>query len=152
METFEQMALRVAKDVGLVGEFGTLTERDIKAFASRIRDELCKGQEPVAEVRAANDTIRYPHLARLVDVGLLPTGSKLYLHPAPIPADMVMVPREPTEAMRMAGMEESPLCIKRMYERDGDSPRFTGTTHGFSDEAVAEIYKAMIAAYEKEQG
>ena len=58
----------------------------------RERDELCKGQEPVAEVRAANEAIQYPHLARLVDVGQLPTGSKLYLHPAPIPEGMVLVP------------------------------------------------------------
>ena len=90
---FKAMVLRVAEEAYGAPVVDYAREQFLTlALATRIRDELCKGQEPVAEVRAANEAIQYPHLVRLVDVGQLPTGSKLYLHPAPIPEGMVLVP------------------------------------------------------------
>jgi hypothetical protein len=53
-----------------------------------------------------------------------------------------MVPREPTEEMRHAGMEEAPLCVKESYKTGG----FTGTIKGFSEAECAGIYKAMLSA------
>ena len=51
-ETFEVMALRVACEEGITSRSGDEeTERQrIVAFATRIRDELCKGQEPATAV------------------------------------------------------------------------------------------------------
>ena len=57
-------------------------------------------------------------------------ATPLYPHPAPIPDDMVLVPREPTHAMCGVMVFDS-LCYKP---------------------SKAHIYKAMIAAWEKEQG
>lgn len=66
-----------------------------------------------------------------------PQGYKapLYLHPAPAPKGMVMVPREPTEAMIKAGEEADDNCMTT-------SPAYAAT----------DIYRAMIAASEKEHG
>lgn len=56
------------------------------------------------------------------------TSVKLYLHPAPAPEGMVMVPREPTQAMLDAGYNAG------MYSKP----------------ACARAYEFMIAAAEKE--
>jgi len=79
-ETFEQMALRVACEEGITSRSGDEeTERQrIVAFATRIRDELCKGQEPAtAVVGKVGDSGGSNMLTNL-----LPMGTKLYLHPA----------------------------------------------------------------------
>ena len=64
----------------------------------------------------------------------------------PDPEGWKLVPFEPTDKMRYAGMDESPLCIKRMYDSKNGEPKYTGTLHGFSTEAVGDIFKAMIKA------
>ena len=78
-ETFEVMALRVACEEGITSRSGDEeTERQrIVAFATRIRDELCKGQEPVFEIG----------FGWLQEIEAMPKGTLLYLHPATIPAD-----------------------------------------------------------------
>ena len=40
-------------------------------------------QEPVAQVVTASATIPYPHIERLVDIGTLKAGTKLYTAPQP---------------------------------------------------------------------
>jgi hypothetical protein len=131
-ETFEAMALRVANTY-------FYPEMQVKGyhyvdFALRIRDELCKGQEPVAWLykwdkgsdiwpyklsgEELADFIPNPH-----------TVEPLYTRPAPIPADMVLVPREPTVAMREVLQKKAVLTWSR--------------TKG--------IWEAMIAAYEGEK-
>lgn len=65
------------------------------------------------------------------------------------PEGYSLVPMVPTQEMRMAGMEESPLCIKRMYEyqnKPGAKVSYSGQSHGFDTEAIGDIYAAMIAA------
>ena len=87
-ETFEVMALRVAESCG---KHEKLQDAYLR-YAFRIRDELCKGQEPAtAVVGKVGDSGGSNMLTNL-----LPMGTKLYLHPSPSPADTVMVPREPT--------------------------------------------------------
>lgn len=74
-----ETALRVAEKLSKKGKFhwdGSLFD-----FIEPFIAELAKDAEPVAEVSEASETIPYPHLSRLVDVGVLPVGSKLYLHP-----------------------------------------------------------------------
>ena len=117
-ESFEQMVDRVTKETGCID----LHVPNRIAFATRIRDELAKGQEPDcwAVLTSNGSKLVSPDEAR----GLC-KAYPLYTHTAPIPADMVMVPREPTQNMIMMAVE----------------------TSGFSNR-----YKAMIAAYEKEQG
>ena len=56
------------------------------------------------------------------------------------------MPNEPTEEMKIAGMEESPLCIKRMF-----NDKYTGQVSGFDTDSVGSIYKAMIEAAKKEE-
>ena len=105
-ETFEVMALRVACEEGITSRSGDEeTERQrIVAFVTRIRDELCKGQEPAtAVVGKVGDSGGSNMLTNV-----LPMGTKLYLHPSPIPADMVLVPREPTKAMINAELRGGP--------------------------------------------
>ncbi len=123
METFEQMALRVAEECDALAEEKETEAEWVFDFATRLRDELCKGQEPVAWM-FANVYAKAPPREDLKEF-----WTPLYLHPAPIPADMVLVPREPTKAM--------------IYAADDADCR---------DARWPEIYDAMIAAYEKEQG
>lgn len=95
------------------------------------------------------DNVGYAiHLREQRD-GLIEQIRKLSAH-HPDSGEWQWVPKEPTEEMLRAGMEESPICIKRMYERDGD-PRFSGTAHGFDTVAVGEIFKAMLADAPKDQ-
>ena len=116
-ETFEEMALRVAS-YELHDDSSKLV---IIEFATRIRDELAKGQEPVGYYYRYADGL-HTQLCNGIDPSeVIP----LYLHPSPIPADMVLVPREPTKAMIFAG--SNAWCKDK------------------------SVYKAMIAAYEKEQ-
>ena len=70
----------------------------------------------------------------------------------PDPEGWKLVPFEPTDKMRYAGMDESPLCIKRMYDSKNGEPKYTGTLHGFSTEAVGDIFKAMIKASPEYKG
>jgi hypothetical protein len=82
-ETFEQMALRVAKEIE-VPAFGPAWAI---AFAARIKEELCKGQKPAYWRFVHGDgSISFSSKVQV--------GTPLYPHPAPIPADMVMLPRE----------------------------------------------------------
>ena len=70
---FKAMALRVADEAGW-----RLPETVAVAIATRIRDELCKGQEPAtAVVGKVGDSGGSNMLTNL-----LPMGTKLYLHPA----------------------------------------------------------------------
>jgi hypothetical protein len=105
-ETFEQMALRVACEIGLWNPGDKNCMVDPIAFATRIKEELTKGQEPVAQV-VAQGQYEFPHLQwKSANHSLeTPIGSQLYLHPAPIPSTHVLVPKEPTEAMREAAWE-----------------------------------------------
>jgi hypothetical protein len=126
-ETFEQMALRVANSMwNYKGFYAGHPISQMQEFAARIRDELCKGQKPVAET-TTNDGCAYVYKAHQN----LPVPTLLYLHPTPISADMATVPREPTEAMCHASTMIAPT---------------------WDDEVSRSKYKAMIAAYEKEQG
>ncbi len=161
-ETFEQMALRVARENELWLWEGSFNQGIVR-FATRIKEELCKGQEPTHWWNPKYPTLTiqltkphdsggwepaYSHPAPTTQepVGGFRHSSyggwqqvakefedgedvtKLYLHPAPIPADMVMVPREPTMGMYNAGYAANPSA------------------------AVKAIYRAMLAAYEMEQG
>jgi len=133
-ETFEQMALRVAEEADdyadaalqCVGEFHPDWHevRDVR-FATRIKEELCKGQEPTHWWNPKHPTLTIQLTKPHGGGGWEPA----YSHPAPILADMVLVPREPTKEMISAGLKS--------YH----NPK----------ETMPDIYKAMIATYEKEQ-
>ena len=75
-ESFEQMVRSLHTKMPMA------TQEDAIAFATRIRDELCKGQEPVNCDLAST----FGNFCQC-------KNHKLFLHPAPaIPADMLMVP------------------------------------------------------------
>ena len=87
VETFEAMALRVARET-----FGSCSpvlsnEAGIQNFATRIRDELCKGQEPFAVIGGKPGAKSFECKEGISSV---PLGTRLYLHPAPIPADTAL--------------------------------------------------------------
>lgn len=117
MKSIEELALKVADQV----QFSTskpFTCDQIVDFATRFLAAYAEQQEPVATVvRGAHGTTSvYGQL--ILD---LPHGTTLYAAPV-VPADMVLVPREPTEAM-----------IGNEWNRD----------------MLAGIWRAMIAAGEK---
>jgi len=99
-ETFNEMVLRVAQEADDVTDndptlAGCVTswskQRDIY-FATRIKEELCKGQEPVAYVRyevGVRPTF-VPVIAGKCEVSSpkLHEFTPLYLHPTPIPAEL----------------------------------------------------------------
>lgn len=58
----------------------------------------------------------------------------------------VLVPAEPTEKQKLAGIDASPLCIKRMYEHPEQGRKFIGQISSFDTEGCASIYKAMLEA------
>jgi hypothetical protein len=131
-ETFERMARRVAREITHQSELSDGDVLTFTKFATRIREELCKGQEPVAWV-TGQDCMQNGS----IDAMAWPTGeftTPLYLHPAVVtesntpPADMVLVPREPTQ--EMAKLFHNTYMVK----------------------PFTDAYKSMIAAYEKEQG
>jgi len=118
-ETFEVMALRVAESCG---KHEKLQDAYLR-YAFRIRDELCKGQEPATAV-----------MGKVGDSGgsnmltnLLPMGTKLYLHPSPIPA----LPQDDTalkqygvkllreKANRMVVIEDSRILLRMADELEG---------------------------------
>jgi len=70
-ESFEQMVRSLHTKMPMA------TQEDAIAFATRIRDELCKGQEPVNCDLAST----FGNFCQC-------KNHKLYLHPAPIPADV----------------------------------------------------------------
>lgn len=79
-----------------------LVVRGWKARASLAASAASAGSEPVAtvftmEALAPGGGVKYHATVHKP----LPAGTKLYLHPSP-PEGMVMVPREPTMAMRIA--------------------------------------------------
>lgn len=121
-ETLDQIALRIKGEA--YPDWNVNIDRYLVEFATRIKEELCKGQEPVTQVMGVNS------VGDCVISGTFPTGTKLYLHPTSIPADMVMVPREPTKAM-----------LSAMRVAHDDPYLWTW----------AKTYKAMIAAYEGEK-
>lgn len=160
-ETFEQMALRIKEET--YPDWNVNIDRWALEFATRIYNELCKWQEPVAWL----DLTENHPVERFT--GEQVQGSKegsagywlkqrlvpLYTHPAPIPtvyqcprcatsmevdptakpavksitSDMVTVPREPTA-----------VVLRAMNDAYEDTTKWTWR----------EVYKAMIAAYEKE--
>jgi hypothetical protein len=89
-----------------------------------VREEMTKGQEPVAWVNMTglenpeNDTF----IVRRHNIP--PHMVPLYLHPTPPPEGMVMVPKEPTEAMKKS-------AAGLLY--------------------ASEIYRAMLTAYEADK-
>jgi hypothetical protein len=139
-ETFEAMALRVAKKS--LSEHLWLDERvnpddyaeevaAVVAFATRIHDELCKRQEPVGYVYT---DLTEPKATKKASINAdIPNGTLVFLHSAPIPADMAMMPREPTAEMMKA--------FKAAFAEGSI----------WTDRFTAGI-EAMLAAYEKEQG
>ena len=132
-ESFEELALRVWKEMAWLD---TPEPVQATAFARRIRDELYKGQEPVAYItkRKAGGTegmLRADMVDRSAKNEETHDFIPLYLHPAPIPAGMVLVAEEVVTAIRWA--VENP-----------DSPK-SAMSH------LKEAYD-MIAAYEKEAG
>jgi len=74
-ESFEQMVRSLHTKMPMA------TQEDAIAFATRIKEELYKGQEPVNCDLAST----FGNFCQC-------KNHKLYLHPAPIPADMLMVP------------------------------------------------------------
>jgi hypothetical protein len=78
-ESFEEMALRVAKEK--FGEDAVLQE--CLEYATRIRDELCKGQEPVGYVYTDLTTLKATKNAAInADI---PNGTPVFLHPRSYP-------------------------------------------------------------------
>ncbi len=59
METFEQMVRNLHTKMPMA------TQEDAIAFATRIRDELCKGREPVAVVDENDEGENFDTLARI---------------------------------------------------------------------------------------
>ena len=111
----------------------------------RAREELCKGQEPVAwieETEGGNRRLLWQISWRRQDYV---TATPLYLHPAPIPADMVMVPREPSYFMVLAGERaafEARMECEEFAKTYGEAPNISSIPN--------KVYAAMIAAYELE--
>jgi hypothetical protein len=129
-ETFEAMVRRLHTKLPMA------TQEDALEFATRIRDELRKGQEPVACTLAI--TYGYGDFCQC-------KKQKLYLYPAPIPADMALVPRIIDNAMMEAALENSREMSRQMLPMQP----FTDVTWRTS---VQSRHTAMIAACEKEQG
>jgi hypothetical protein len=70
--------------------------------------------------------------------------------------DEVVVPREPTEAMQRAGIEETPMwLVDSAREKDGSETKQLAFPHrdrrSLSTCECAKIYRAMIEASEKEK-
>lgn len=112
---FEQMALRVAKEEFTkahrwpVTSWWDETAPIFAAIATRIRDELCKGQEPVAwfdntgrlRGRVSREQLEQlcrDELARYCEDEGCPHNGSAHAHPAPIPADIESL-REQLAAM-----------------------------------------------------
>ena len=89
-KTFNEMALRVANLAELDSCEGYPSDKFLLDFATRIKEELCKGQEPVAwieETEDGNRRLLWQISWRRQDYV---TATPLYLHPAPIPADKAL--------------------------------------------------------------
>ena len=81
-ETFEQMVRSLHTKMPMA------TQEDAIAFALRIKEELYKGQEPVGYYYRYADGLHTQLCSGLDPIEVIP----LYLHPAPIPEGMVLVP------------------------------------------------------------
>lgn len=117
---------------------GTTSQRIARAIEAAVLAELAK-QEPVGLIRIrGGDVVHMEPYAACLDV---PNGDySLYAAPVVQP-DMVMVQREPTEAMIDAAMNR--------YQHGSESAaRLYMTMHR---ENFRCDYRAMIAAAEKEQ-
>ena len=145
-KTFEEMALRIFKDV-----YGNASPRDYDPvaaihveFARRLRDELLRKDAPmawrVAEIMGDHFSFEtfYSEDEAESAAGFLGEywggTDKLYLRPAPkAPEDYALVPKEPTEAMINAA------------HNAGESG-YTGTW----TIDPAECWEVMLAAAQKE--
>ena len=61
-------------------------------------------------------------------------------------AGLVVVPREPTKEMVVAGDDEKEACIDSDWESDADGGRHDYTI--IDSDIVSRVYRAMIAAQE----
>ncbi len=84
--------------------------------------EQAETAEPVAEVWRSRNKATENGLSNGI-TEMLPMGTKLYTHPAPVPAGWQLVPVEPTKAMLSAGWG--------------------------NDHLYADLYKAMLQAAPK---
>ncbi len=113
----------MSKMDGLAEALGGILDGDKRRIAELEAEnaELRKDAEPVAWMAESGSTV-------LPDENTNPTyyNTPLYLRPAPIPPGMVLVPKEPTEAMVEAGCNAI-----QWYEKE-HTARYT--------------YRAMIAA------
>ena len=98
---------------------------------------LCTDRED-AEQEAKDANMAWPHLAPHRAVQLVEAGtSAAELHPSP-PEGMVMVPREPTEAMKVAAVK---------YANDSAVYKNLAADVLRIEEGIyGEVYEAMIAA------
>jgi hypothetical protein len=125
--------LRIAKE----SDKGQGMEGFILDFAARLEAEWMKWQEPVAETAAGKYGTRLMWATEEAQVNT-PVGAKLYLHPT-IPEGMVLVPKEPTEAMLLAlkdgasDVEDEQDCKLTVFDY------------------IRIEYKAMIAAAQGEK-
>ncbi len=151
-DEFEAMALRIGGELELWDcNTGIKPEEQI-AFATRIRDELCKGQEPVAYITkrklGGTEGLLRADLAHLSAKNLETHDFiPLYLHPAPIPADMVLAPRE-----QLNRLNEIARLIGSIFAHGN----FVAGT--YNERELEKLLREngtfweSISAYEKEQG
>lgn len=140
-ETFEQMVRNLHTKMPMA------TQEDAIAFATRIKEELCKGQEPVAWI---NDKL--PHMTVRIKPHEGGNWVPVFHHPAPIPADMVMVPPwvlKPAQSLAKYMAKEfypEVTGFEVLGDLAGVISQIDNMVCGLPTEA------AMITAYEKEQG
>lgn len=103
-----------------------------RAIEAAVREEMAKGQEPVAWRYWKDKFGCWEYDEAKLEFPAVPAGTKMHpLYAAPVvPDDMVMVPREPSDQMIHAA------------KRNGAEG---------SDEEIASDYRAMIAAAEKQK-
>jgi len=147
-EPFEAMALRVANSMwNYNGIYAGHPISQMQEFARRIRDELCKGQEPVATTCAAFEQNEIGYMKALAP---LPFKTTLYLHPAPVPADMVNPYDGRCWQEGVAGN-----CNIVSFNGEDTSGVMYVENATMRAQVIAkhnDVVGAMIAAYEKEQG
>jgi len=141
-ESFEELALRVWKEMAWI-----VTLDPVTAFALRIRDELYKGQEPVGYYYRYADGLHTQLCSGLDPIEVIP----LYLRPAPIPADMVLVPRWLLKTAQNLAKHMAKTFYPEVVKFDVFDD-LAGVVSQIDNMVCGIPTEAMIAAYEQEQG
>lgn len=123
MKSIEELVAQVKQST--YPDWNVDIDRYLLEFATRFLAAYTEQQKPVAEVIKPDDWL--PSFIRWIGTPSCPTGTKLYAAPV-VPADMVLVRREPTNAMLSEAFK-----VTRYNEGIGSG---------------ADLYKAMIAAGE----